>query len=374
MASRFIFKPSYVDMGFEPSTKIVHFAHTYDSFIIESYPSWLAEEPVLNYSPNDFGTLQTGIGSISITVGYDIGERKYSGIIEIKASSETDPIINYFIPVIYSYDSEHIPISQVVDSVILASGEEGYVRNSDREKALLAAKRWLQDNPRASGKHIRFSERVVEDGRVSVPSDFVDYIGLYTYTDDGFLKPLYVNNDMNVADGYLLDTDNQYILDSNGFAISVTGLTPKPDNDGTFSLPYTGLYPDINSCNNGTFVRTKNIKSGKLSYNGMYRYMPQEKEFIVSNVNTDNLVLQYISDPVLADKMKLDLGDLSVHKIYQDALESYIKYKIVNENRGIRLYDKDRARQEYKLAYKRCERRKLKMSELIQLIRGTNPI
>jgi len=353
--SKFIFKPRLIDFGQEPCTKTVKFIHECASITIISKPEWVSNVSI-DYSPYDTGAPLIGI--ITAVVAPDSAVRRHSGYIEVRCDLDT-----IFIPTIYSYDSEHVQLSQIIDDLILSNGDSSYVGERDRTRATLLAMRWLQDNNAAAGTNVRFAELVIgEDSRAYPPADFMDYIGVYTYTSDGYLKPLFFNNNINLGESYVEDENQLIIVDDNGYAIS-THAAPKPNNNG----PY--LYYGANVDNMGGKTHY-NIRRGEVSYNGIYRYDKPNRCFHINGAPTTMVVVEYISDPILRYRLNLDIGGLCVHKHYQATIQAYIYSELIANNRYVTMGVKRDAENKYKRLYLLAKRRSLKLNELIQIIRG----
>lgn len=356
--SKFIFKPSYVDFGSEPSTQTVKFIHEAAEITLVSKPDWVNSVSIF-YEPHDGGV--PFIGTITATVSSDVAVRQYSGSIIIDSDGE-----NYIIPCIYSYDSEHISLNRVIDSLLFRLGDDAYIGGRDRHKMLMVAKKWMLDNHIGRATNLRFAELPVTDSAyVYLPSDYVDYVGMYSYSTDGYLLPLYVNNNMNTSEGYLTDENNFFVLDDNGFVVATYGDTPRPSN----SHPYTYYNANV-GVNYPTLGKQITVARGEISTNGMYRYEPTNKRFLVNGLSTSKVILQYVSDPILRDRLKIDVGGLCIHKSYMDSLENFIYWRLIDTNRNVPLYEKQRAKREYYSSWADARLRKIKLNELIQVIRG----
>jgi len=357
--AKFVWKPDVVDFGYEPSTQKIKFIHEGVLVEILSYPSWIGEA-VIEF--DEYNGDRPAKGVITATVSNDATRHQEAGVIAVRCDTE-----DYLIPVVYNYDSEHIPVSDVIDTVIMMSGDEGFVGPRDRIKAQIAAKRWLQDNGGITGTNIRFSELSVDGNKIHLPGDFVSPLALYVVSPDGYLAPIYVNRDINIGQEAMQDENSFYLLDDAGYVISAHGLTPRVDNEKPFS--YFGV--DIGALGElGPGQKVVQIAPGKLSGNGAYRYDAANRVIIIDGPGIDKVVLEYVSDPILRHRLKMDLGKIRVHKSYQESLEAYLYYKLVEINRHVPLYEKQRALSAYKLAMKRASMRKLNVEELIQVLRG----
>lgn len=357
--AKFIWKPEVIDFGYEPGTKEIKFIHEGTNITIEQYPSWMSDVSV------EFTAWSSGRpekGKITATVGYDAPFKYSTGYITVYCDGES-----FLVPVVYNYDSEHIPIVDVIDTVLLDAGDEAFINKRDRIKAISAAKRWLQDNGGVTGTNIRMAELPVENNAIRLPGDFVDYVGLYIVSEDGYLAPLYWNENINIGQENLQDQEYFYLLDGSGNVIGAHGLTPRVDNENPYT--YYGIdVPALKNLNGGQ--KTVNIQPGQVSFNGAYRLDRVNREFIIDGPAVDKVVLEYVSDPILRQKIKMDIGELRVHKQYREALETYLYYKLIEIKRAAPLYEKQRALRAYKLAMKRARAKQINLPELIQVLKG----
>lgn len=356
----FISKPSYIDFGLEASTKKAKIYHEYVTVTVGTYPAWISEVSLEEVSSNRI--------ILTATVGADATKKDLDGVISLTCNDGVDDFTHY-VRAVYSYDSESVPVLSVIDDAILMAGDDSHITSRDRKRGRLIAKRWLQDNGRACGQDIKFAELAVEGHRLYPPADFIDYMALYRVSDDGFLYPLYVNENINIASSNLKDENDLFLLDQNGIVLSSYGLTEQPLNQN----PYT--YYGTTTSELGTNERVGlyyNVRGGELSSNGLYRYDAEERCFVLDGVSDDFLVLKYISDPIVRDKMNIGSGGLRVHKNYQEALEAYIYKELISKSRDVPANEKARALKEYKLALKRSHARDFKAGELLQALRGNN--
>jgi ribosomal protein L14 len=353
----FISKPSYVDFGFEASTKKVKFNHNYTTLTVASKPSWVSSATIT------YGSTK---GEIEMSVGLDATQKQLDGLIEITANDGATDFTHY-IRVIYSFDSEHISLGDVVDVVIEKAGETSFIARGDRRRMILVGKRWLQDNRQASGSSIRFAELAVENGKAYPPADYIDYMGAYVVSSDGYLKPLFVNNNINIASSALKDSDNLFLLDQNGLVISSYGLTDRPTNENPFTYYGTTVSELGTDTRVGLYY---NVRGGELSSNGLYRYDTNGRCFVLDGVSDDFIVVKYASDPIIRDSMGIESGGIRVHKNYQEALEKFIYKELIDQNRNVPLNEKMRAERDYKLASRRASAREFKGGEILQALRS----
>jgi len=357
--SKFIWKPDVIDFGYEAGNeRVIKFIHEATSIDIISTPSWMSDATV---SFDTYSGDSPAKGTITASVRLDQTRVQEQGFITVMADTES-----YLIPVVFNYDSEHVPILEVVDNLMISAGDEGYISERDRNKAILAAKRWIQDNAGIAGTNVRFSEISVVNNTVPLPGDFVDLRGVYVVTSDGYLCRLYQSDNINIGQEVLQDEDAFVLLDDFGYAISGFGLTPRVDNEA----PYTYYGIDVGTLSQLGGQVVYQIKAGTVSGNGLYRYDRHNRVIIIDGVNIQTVVVEYVSDPLLRHKLKMDMGEIRIHKRYQEALEAYLYYKLIEINRLVPIYEKQRALQAYKLAMKRASVKAIDYNALRQVLKG----
>ncbi len=357
--AKFIWKPETIDFGYEPgNTRVIKFIHEATSITVSAKPSWLDTIDV-SFTPYTSGSPSKG--TLTATVRLDQTRVQEQGLITILADAES-----YMIPVVFNYDSEHVPVMEIIDNVLIYAGDDSFIGERDRPKAILAAKRWIQDNAGIAGTNVRFSEIEVDENRVHLPGDFVDLRGVYVVSSDGYLSPLYQSDNINIGQEVMQDEDSFALLDDAGYVISAFGLTPRVDNEN----PYTYYGVDVGTISQlGRGQNVYQIRGGEVSGNGLYRYDKHNRVILINGMAIENVVVEYFSDPILRHKLKMDMGEIRVHKRYQEALEAHIYYKIVELNRHAPLYEKQNALRVYKRAMKRAQMKGIDFNALRQAIK-----
>lgn len=354
--SIFAHKPKYIDFGNERSTQTVKFVHQAASISVSDKPSWVGD---INISYDPYTSGDSLPGTMEVHMNNDVASEQHSGVIHLLCDT-TD----IFIHCVYSYDSVNVPVMDVIDNALLLVPGNLSRNDDNRMRAIMIAKRWLQDNRGASGTNVRMGEVVVENGKAYPPDDFVRHINVYAVSDDGFLLPLYNSENINTASSPIKGEDGYYMLDDNNHVIIASGLTPRVDD----SVSYTYYGVNIPHLTGTPGVQYR-VKEGEVSANGLYTYDKESNIFLLHGVD-GNIVIEYISDPVLRKSLNFDYGELMVHKTWQEPLEEYIYYKLIEKNRTIALSEKQRALRAYSLAYKRSSMKNIDFNLLRQELRG----
>lgn len=356
--SDFSHKPLFVDFGGDPREQKIKFVHSCTVVEVYEQPSWV-EVVDLDYESHSAGTFHSQ-GSLLIRPIPGVNGTQYSDVITLSCDGAL-----YYIPVVYSYDSTSVLVSDVVNNILMRASDVSPIGERDRMKAISVAKRWIQDNSGVSGTNIRFEEHVVENGIVEGPGDMVAPLGVYVVSDDGYLAPLYYNDNINIGNSPLQDDEGLYITDDTGSVIMAYGLTSRTNNDE----PYTYYGTDLATKWSG-FRNHYKVKEGEVSLNGMVRFDPSSNDFVITGPAIKSVVIKYLCDPILRNRLGLDDGELRVHKHYQEPLEAFIYYSLIEMNSAVPYNEKRRALQAYKLAKMRASVRNTNWDELIQVLRG----
>ncbi|HUX56444.1 MAG TPA: hypothetical protein VMV77_05690 [Bacteroidales bacterium] len=362
-------KPTLVDFGPDPSTQVVRIATNAAALYITAMPSWLTQF-TLPYTISIAGNL----GTISLSPREDTIEYytpQYITIVDNVAS----PTETYYLPVMWTQDSQKILLKDIVNDFILVQSEDDYTYGLDRTVAMAYAKKGLQEMHYDHLQEVRYHEAVINDvNKVSMPLDALEYIRVFSVDECGYLHLLYVNDRINNAEAYLRNEDGFLMLDHEGYLLSGQGLTPTLNSPGSRSgspyeiqWNYPAEYFDGASLAKGKFF---GIKGGHANFNGEYKYDPVSKTFIFDNMLTDKVVIEYISDPLLDEKLSRKYGELRIHKFFRIALDNWLYWKAIERKRNVPAIEKRRAKMDYFIELKRARRRKgsNKIGELIQAL------
>lgn len=362
-------KPVLVDFGTDPSTQVVKIATDVAAHLyVTAMPAWLTQLTL----PYDI-VITSGLGSLSLSPREDAIEHYTPEYITI-VDNATTPTETFYLPVMWSQDSQKILLGDIVDDYLLTQSEDDYAFGLNRTVAMAFAKKGLQEMHYSHLQEVRYHEAVIDDvNKVKLPLDALEYIKVYSVDGSGYLRPLYVNERINNAESYLKQDDGFLVLDSEGYLLSGQGLTPTINNPGNSTPAYQlqwefpEQYFDSASFNKGGFY---GIKGGYANFNGEYKYDPVSKTFIFDNMLTDKVVIEYISDPLLDEKISRKYGGLRIHKFFRVALENWVYWKTIERKRNVPAIEKRSAKMNYFIELKRARRRKgaNKIGELVQAL------
>lgn len=261
-------------------------------------------------------------------------------------------------------DNEYV--SSVVDNLLAMTSEDDWHYRIKKYQALILAKRFVQKlSFLGAHNNIRaFQADIPENNILEVPEDYVDYVRLSTVDDRGWLIPIFVNYDKNIAYEYLRDHEEEVIYDADGFPIKTTGARGSVTDLFAYTLePYD--YPNNFDYYYG-YKNRPGIKGGYFNTNGEYRYDDEGGYFWLKDIgNYDKVVLEYISDPLLT----VEKGYVTIHKYWIEPLLEFIKWQFIKDKANVPMNAIQSQRREYYNAHRIAKRiGTAKPHEIIQFI------
>lgn len=210
---------------------------------------------------------------------------------------------------------ETVSINQIVNDYMLTMGYDDYGNNASEVVVRNFALRGIREIGfdmmlRVKGKEITVNQT---KGTADLPSDFVGLLKLGIIGSDGLIYQFVENKNINLIAGRNKDVIPGYsAFDSEVYR---------------------------NYIANGSQGRLYGMGGGKGA--GEYRLnFDQNRIELSTNVGADTIAIEYIADEALADNP-------SVHKFAEEALRTYIYYKLIERKSNVPAGEKARARQEY---------------------------
>ena len=254
-----------------------------------------------------------------------------------------------------------VKLSQIIKDFIITSDGDDYANNVSDFAIRNFALRGIREIGFDLGKKIKSIKRTINttNDTVSLPDDFVDLLKVGVVGDDGVIHVLNQNKHINYsreifqdtsagtldADGVAIDDDTinvtnsqdgplnieaNEILDRQASKSSTTGSTASSD-DQDFYVFENYLYQ-------GGSGRLYGIGGGHGA--GQYRLNLDEDRIELKISDSSEVVLEYIADEARST-------DPEVHVYAEEALRSYMYYKIVERKSSVPANEKARARTEY---------------------------
>lgn len=177
---------------------------------------------------------------------------------------------------------------------------------------------------------------------ISLPDDFVDLTKVGIVDADGFVRVLGENKNINYS--RKLNTDGTTtVFDSQPLNIAANQITDRVNDKTSTSSDSSDDDLDYHVFENylyeGGIGRLYGIGGAHLP--GSYRLnLDQNRIEIQTNDSFTDVVLEYIADEARS-------GDPEVHVYAEEALRSYIYYKIIERKSTVPANEKQRARSEY---------------------------
>ena len=238
----------------------------------------------------------------------------------------------------------YIPISQVVNDFVITLDTDDYVSYAPDTTIRSLALRGVRDMGFDMLKVVRSLKLPVSsNGTVTLPQDYVDWTKVGVVGSDGLVYVLGENKNINMSQEYSTDAAGNYI------DIDGDGLTDRTDsksatNSGSPAVD-DGIASGMNSYIFRNFVHENN--HGRLygvgggHYYGEFRVnMDQNRLELKSNGDISEVVVEYVADEARSSNPR-------VHIYAEEALRSYIYYKLIERKSAVPANEKARARQEY---------------------------
>jgi hypothetical protein len=232
------------------------------------------------------------------------------------------------------------------------SGNHSLINNEERYKILFHAKRAIQELNYDAFKEVKVLQLTVSDElRFVLPSDYVNWVRI-SYYQDGVIRPMVENIQVNSAVAYLQDNTTRILFDQDGNALQpqfstldfdrITAQQPSiylnnlSSYNGLLGYEYEGYwYFDFAiGARYGLNTETANAnptfridkKAGVINFD--------------STMANNSCILEYISDGMEGG----DNTQITVNKLFEDYVYAYISYQILNSKLGVQEYVVNRAR------------------------------
>ena len=266
---------------------------------------------------------------------------------------------------------QYVSLAEIINNFLLMyDGNHSMVNNTERYKILFHAKRAIQELNYDAFKEIKILELSVCDTlRFVLPPDYVNWVRISLYDNDGQLRPLTENIQTNYSNAYLQDNDCAILFDQDGNIL-------KPENS-TIDVKRLAGQNKTMYLNNKSFMDGQEgwLIDGKwyFEYRIGARYglntetanvnptFRIDKKNGVINFSSDMAnqlcILEYVSDGMEGG----DNDEISVNKLFEEYVYAYIQYAILNAKLGVQEFVVKRA-QKNKSAFLRNA--KIRMSNL----------
>jgi len=232
-----------------------------------------------------------------------------------------------------------VSVEQIVNDLLLTADGDDYVNNTNGVVLRNYALRGIREMGFDMLKRIKSLKLSVNtsNSTVELPDDFVDYTKIGIVGSDGLIYVFAENKNQNMAMKYVLDSDSQPI-DSDGDGV-YDREDAKTEGIGRASVSDFESYTFRNFLYEGNIGRAYGIGGGM--YSGEFRVNYEQNRIeLYSTAGYSEVVIEYIADEARSTNP-------SIHIYAENALRSYIYYRLVERKANVPMEEKMRARQEY---------------------------
>ena len=237
-----------------------------------------------------------------------------------------------------------VKLSQIIRDFIITLDGDDYASNASDSAIRNFALRGIREIGFDLGKKIKSLKMPIESNdTVLLPDDFVDLLKVGVVDDDGIVRVFGNNKNINYSrklssspvpndfENSPLNISSNAIKDREDDK-TATGTSTGSDND-------FGQYVFENYIYQGGAGRLYGAGGGHLA--GEYRLnLDQDRIEVETNSGYSEVVIEYVADEARA-------GDPEVHVYAEEALRSYMYYKIIERKSSVPANEKSRARAEY---------------------------
>ena len=242
-----------------------------------------------------------------------------------------------------------VPLNQVINDFIITLADDDYAGHASDVQVRTHALRGIREMGFDLSKVIRSIKITVDstNDTVELPDDFVDWCKVGVVGSDGIVYVLGENKNVNYSQAY---------ANASGTKVGNAASATDSDGDGVFDRV------DSKGATSGTAASSNDITQGFDSFiyrnyvygnhNGLYgiggghlqggfRFnLDQNRIELESNDSISEVVIEYVADEARSKNP-------SIHVYAEEALMSYMYYKIIERKSSVPANEKARARQEY---------------------------
>ena len=248
----------------------------------------------------------------------------------------------------------YISLREMLVDYKITMDEDDYASSASDYAIRIFALRGIREFGFDVQPRVRSIKRSVHasNNTVTLPDDFVDIVKLGVVDDNGMVRAFAENKNINISQKLVdplstsessdiggdnfTNTGNRRVLSDNNINDREDDQTSTVSDGNNDDLDF---YIFENYLYQGGLGRLYGLGGGKLRGNYRINY-DQNRIEIDSEAGVTEVVLEYISDAARS-------SDPVVHVYAEEALRSYVYYKIVERKSSVPAGEKQRARAEY---------------------------
>ncbi len=254
----------------------------------------------------------------------------------------------------------YVPLRQIVDDFLLTVDEDDYTANVSDVTVRNLALRGIREFGFDVTTRVKSVKRTIESNdTITLPEDFVGLIKVGIVDTDGVIRVMRENKNINFSQKIIADRTGGDLQDSEGYVDGANNdVTPplmiqqnadliqnREDSKGS-TAGQTGssseeLREDI--FRNYLYENTLGALYGLGGGVGVGEYRLNLDQFrieVATNSNTTEVIIEYISDEARSTNPL-------IHVYAEEALRSYVYYKVCERKRNVPASEKARSRAEY---------------------------
>ena len=278
---------------------------------------------------------------------------------------------------------QYVSLKDIVNNFMLMyQGNHSLVNNEERYKILFHAKRAVQELNYDAFKEIKALEMTVNDAvRFVLPSDYVNWVRISLF-ENGVLRPMTENIQLTSATTYLQDNNSKILFDESGSVLNpefsdldiarITGTRKSIylnsnsayDNNEGYFCDGTWFFDFAIGARYGLNTETANAnptfridaKAGVINFD--------------STMSGRKVILEYVSDGMEGGDNSL----ITVNKLFEEYVYSYIQYSILDSKLGVQEYVVNRAKKKKSALLRNAKIRisNIHPGRLLMNLRGQN--
>jgi hypothetical protein len=248
---------------------------------------------------------------------------------------------------------QYVSLKDIVNNFMLMyQGNHSLVNNEERYKILFHAKRAVQELNYDAFKEIKALQLNVDDAvRIVLPADYVNWVRVSLY-ENGVLYPMTENIQLTSAQAYLQDNNDKILFDEAGNVLkpqfSPIDIDRIKGTKKTIYLNENSVYNNAEGyCCDGMWYfdfaigARYGLNTETANANPTFRI--DAKAGVInfdSTMSGKSVIVEYVSDGMEGGDNSL----VTVNKLFEEFVYSYIQYSILDSKLGVQEYVINRAR------------------------------